>query len=232
MPARILERQSFDIPGGRHKLNPSQTMAVRQALKKQFAVIQGPPGGAHVRAAGAGRVAGAPLTPSLPAGTGKTVVGFHIVFWLHKFNEEQQLACGAPHGGPCLLYCGPSNKSVDVVAGAWGQLRRGSAWGRWTPGTVPDAPTAPRTAPEQEGGAEAPPCVQRAGRGHRLPGAGRGQQGPAQEDPAGGAAQPRAQVRLWPSGRLCVWVEASGLSCPSGPALGRGQRGASRRHLP
>lgn len=95
---RLLERETFDIPGGRHKLNPSQTGAVREALKKQFTVIQGPPG------------------------TGKTVVGFHIVFWFHKLNEEW-VPARAPSdkdkvlGRPCILYCGPSNKSVDVLAG-------------------------------------------------------------------------------------------------------------------
>lgn len=98
IPNRFLERQAFDIPGGRHKLNPSQNGAVREALKKQFTVIQGPPG------------------------TGKTVVGFHIVFWFYKLNEELVPAWGTPchekqRGGPCILYCGPSNKSVDVVAG-------------------------------------------------------------------------------------------------------------------
>ncbi|XP_036757595.2 helicase with zinc finger domain 2 isoform X2 [Manis pentadactyla] len=97
-PSRFLELQSFNIPGGRHKLNPSQNGAVREALKKQFTVIQGPPG------------------------TGKTVVGFHIVWWFHKSNEEHVPSCGPPSrekqlGGPCILYCGPSNKSVDVVAG-------------------------------------------------------------------------------------------------------------------
>lgn len=98
IPSRFLERQAFDIPGGRHKLNPSQNGAVREALKRQFTVIQGPPG------------------------TGKTVVGFHIVFWFYKLNEELAPAGGTPgherqRGGPCILYCGPSNKSVDVVAG-------------------------------------------------------------------------------------------------------------------
>uniref|UniRef100_G1PQE3 3'-5' exoribonuclease HELZ2 n=1 Tax=Myotis lucifugus TaxID=59463 RepID=G1PQE3_MYOLU len=98
IPSRFLERQTFDIPGGRHKLNPSQNEAIREALKKQFTVIQGPPG------------------------TGKTVVGFHIVFWFYKLNEEPAPACGTPFqekqlGPPCILYCGPSNKSVDVVAG-------------------------------------------------------------------------------------------------------------------
>ncbi|KAM5304642.1 3'-5' exoribonuclease HELZ2 [Glossophaga mutica] len=88
-PSRLLELQAFDLPGGSRKLNPSQNTAVREALKKQFTVIQGPPG------------------------TGKTVVGFHIVFWFHKLNEELPPS-GSP---PCILYCGPSNKSVDVVAG-------------------------------------------------------------------------------------------------------------------
>lgn len=65
---------------------------------------------------------------SLPAGTGKTVVGFHIVFWFHKLNEEW-VPARAPSdkdkvlGRPCVLYCGPSNKSVDVLAGALGQPR-------------------------------------------------------------------------------------------------------------
>uniref|UniRef100_A0A3Q2KMV1 3'-5' exoribonuclease HELZ2 n=1 Tax=Equus caballus TaxID=9796 RepID=A0A3Q2KMV1_HORSE len=97
-PRRFLERQAFDIPGSHHKLNPSQKGAIREALRKQFTVIQGPPG------------------------TGKTVVALHLVFWFHKSNEEQALACGSPGGetrlgGPCILYCGPSNKSVDVLAG-------------------------------------------------------------------------------------------------------------------
>lgn len=98
VPSRFLERQNFDIPGGRHKLNPSQTHAVREALKKQFTIIQGPPG------------------------TGKTVVGLHIVFWFHKANEEPVRAGGEAEGerrprNACVLYCGPSNKSVDVLAG-------------------------------------------------------------------------------------------------------------------
>ncbi|XP_036099976.1 helicase with zinc finger domain 2 isoform X1 [Molossus molossus] len=97
-PSRFLGQQTFDIPRGRHQLNPSQNGAVREALQKPFTVIQGPPG------------------------TGKTVVGFHIVFWFHKSNQELAPACGTPAGkeqlgGPCILYCGPSNKSVDVLAG-------------------------------------------------------------------------------------------------------------------
>ncbi|XP_053430248.1 helicase with zinc finger domain 2 isoform X2 [Nycticebus coucang] len=96
--SRLLTRQSFDIPGRCHKLNPSQNRAVREALEKPFTVIQGPPG------------------------TGKTVVGLHIIYWFHKSNKEQGQPSSNPGGekeprDPCILYCGPSNKSVDVLAG-------------------------------------------------------------------------------------------------------------------
>ncbi|XP_062966378.1 3'-5' exoribonuclease HELZ2 [Cynocephalus volans] len=97
-PRRFLEREAYDIPGGCHKLNPSQNGAIKEALEKPFTIIQGPPG------------------------TGKTVVGLHIIFWFHKSNQEQVQPSSAPDGeqqlrGPCILYCGPSNKSVDVMAG-------------------------------------------------------------------------------------------------------------------
>lgn len=50
--SRFLERQNYNIPGGHHKLNQSQDRAVRSALQKQFTVIQGPPGGAHLQEPG------------------------------------------------------------------------------------------------------------------------------------------------------------------------------------
>uniref|UniRef100_A0A669PFN7 Helicase with zinc finger 2 n=1 Tax=Phasianus colchicus TaxID=9054 RepID=A0A669PFN7_PHACC len=97
--SKILQQNSFDLPGSRRKLNQSQNKAVLNALRKPFTLIQGPPG------------------------TGKTVVGTHIVYWFHKLNEEatmeEQLPCPTedePQGKKCILYCGPSNKSVDVVA--------------------------------------------------------------------------------------------------------------------
>ncbi|EGW11079.1 helicase with zinc finger domain 2 [Cricetulus griseus] len=96
--SRFLERQNYNIPGGRHKLNPSQNRAIRSALEKQFTVIQGPPG------------------------TGKTIVGLHIIYWFHRSNQ-QRVPTGSSsdgeeqQGGPCVLYCGPSNKSVDVMGG-------------------------------------------------------------------------------------------------------------------
>ncbi|KFR04998.1 Helicase with zinc finger domain 2, partial [Opisthocomus hoazin] len=97
--SKILQQKSFDLPGSQRKLNQSQNQAILNALRKSFTLIQGPPG------------------------TGKTVVGVHIVYWFHKLNEEsveREPAPPAEEEKPkrrrCILYCGPSNKSVDVVA--------------------------------------------------------------------------------------------------------------------
>ncbi|NXU29689.1 HELZ2 Helicase, partial [Thalassarche chlororhynchos] len=97
--SKILQQRSFDLPGSHRKLNQSQNQAILNALRKSFTLIQGPPG------------------------TGKTVVGTHIVYWFHKLNEEsiekEQTPSSEeekPKGRKCILYCGPSNKSVDVVA--------------------------------------------------------------------------------------------------------------------
>lgn len=62
-------------------------------------------------------------------------MGFHIVYWFHRSNQEQAPTGGSPSreeqlGGPCVLYCGPSNKSVDVLGGVLG-LMYGIARGCW-----------------------------------------------------------------------------------------------------
>ena len=63
-------------------------------------------------------------------GTGKTVTGVHIAYWFVKRNMQQpqdDLNIVLPDsdddddddkskGLPQVIYCGPSNKSVDVVA--------------------------------------------------------------------------------------------------------------------
>ncbi|NXS46353.1 HELZ2 Helicase, partial [Balaeniceps rex] len=97
--SKFLQQKSFDLPGSHRKLNQSQNQAILNALRKSFTLIQGPPG------------------------TGKTVVGTHIVYWFHQLNEEsaktEPTPCfeeEKPKGRRCILYCGPSNKSVDVVA--------------------------------------------------------------------------------------------------------------------
>ncbi|NXM74268.1 HELZ2 Helicase, partial [Serilophus lunatus] len=97
--SKILQQRSFDLPGSKRKLNQSQYRAILDALRGSFTLIQGPPG------------------------TGKTVVGTHIVYWFHKLNEDSVEKDKTPcleeeksKNRKCILYCGPSNKSVDVVA--------------------------------------------------------------------------------------------------------------------
>ncbi|XP_068760491.1 3'-5' exoribonuclease HELZ2-like isoform X4 [Montipora capricornis] len=92
---------------GLKPLNQYQEKAVRDALAKPFTLVQGPPG------------------------TGKTVTGVHIAYWFAKRNMQlraQDEEChhlavdsnSSQHtkrlAPPQVIYCGPSNKSVDVVA--------------------------------------------------------------------------------------------------------------------
>ncbi|XP_067410120.1 3'-5' exoribonuclease HELZ2 isoform X2 [Emydura macquarii macquarii] len=91
--SRLLTQKTFDIPGNPRKLNQSQYRAILEALRKSFTLIQGPPG------------------------TGKTVVGVHVVYWFNRLNQESlQKESSLDAAEKCILYCGPSNKSVDVVA--------------------------------------------------------------------------------------------------------------------
>lgn len=57
-------------------------------------------------------------------GTGKTITGVHVAYWFAEINrrntplERTTSGDGIPDKAPPqVLYCGPSNKSVDVVAG-------------------------------------------------------------------------------------------------------------------
>ncbi|KAG7468665.1 hypothetical protein MATL_G00145460 [Megalops atlanticus] len=90
----IEDTHSRELP----PLNKSQNEAIKKALERQFTLIQGPPG------------------------TGKTVVGIHIVYWFFKMNKEHGAAEPNTHTDRGhvrkngILYCGPSNKSVDIVA--------------------------------------------------------------------------------------------------------------------
>lgn len=48
-------------------------------------------------------------------GTGKSITGAHIAYILAKLNK----LVDAKEVRGCVLYCGPSNKSVDVVFGKY-----------------------------------------------------------------------------------------------------------------
>ncbi|KAL4655663.1 helicase with zinc finger domain 2 [Arapaima gigas] len=82
-------------PQGLPHLNESQFTAIMKALESNFTLIQGPPG------------------------TGKTVVGAYIVYWFLVLNSENPRYFEDPkekEKKEVILYCGPSNKSVDVTA--------------------------------------------------------------------------------------------------------------------
>ncbi|GLD65959.1 helicase with zinc finger domain 2-like protein [Lates japonicus] len=84
-----------ELPNGLPSLNLSQRHAVAKALNNTFTLIQGPPG------------------------TGKTVVGVHIVYRFFELNSKNPRKFDDPkerNRKQVILYCGPSNKSVDVVA--------------------------------------------------------------------------------------------------------------------
>ncbi|XP_064193995.1 3'-5' exoribonuclease HELZ2-like [Anguilla rostrata] len=100
-PSGLFENntQDFTISDGPWPaLNKSQHDAIKRALEMPFSLIQGPPG------------------------TGKTVVGIHIVYWFFKRNHAAEAMDHHTHNNKGLnkktgiLYCGPSNKSVDIVA--------------------------------------------------------------------------------------------------------------------
>ncbi|KAK3091346.1 hypothetical protein FSP39_019159 [Pinctada imbricata] len=69
--------------------NPKQAEAIRNALEQSFSLIQGPPG------------------------TGKTYTGVKLI---HLFCTMNRLAREAGLTQRQLVFCGPSNKSVDLVA--------------------------------------------------------------------------------------------------------------------
>ncbi|RXN20554.1 pro convertase subtilisin kexin type 6 isoform X1 [Labeo rohita] len=98
--------ESLNLP----VLNESQQKAVEEAVKKAFTVIQGPPG------------------------TGKTVVGIHIVYQFFMKNQDfltsyemskssKSIPDAKRPKKPAILYCGPSNKSVDIVAELYKEVR-------------------------------------------------------------------------------------------------------------
>ncbi|XP_022079225.1 LOW QUALITY PROTEIN: helicase with zinc finger domain 2-like [Acanthaster planci] len=90
LPALSQKIRSFEIVNSPFdKPNASQNTALRQAVSQPFTVIQGPPG------------------------TGKTITGAHLAHFFTVMNR------GLPPSGkgpPQVLYCGPSNKSVDVIS--------------------------------------------------------------------------------------------------------------------
>ncbi|KAK7482666.1 hypothetical protein BaRGS_00026075 [Batillaria attramentaria] len=71
------------------KNNPAQQQAIRMAMTSSASLIQGPPG------------------------TGKTYTGMKLVYLFCKINRQLEKE---GKGKKTVLFCGPSNKSVDLVA--------------------------------------------------------------------------------------------------------------------
>ncbi|CAC5394770.1 unnamed protein product [Mytilus coruscus] len=87
---RIRTITKFDVPGiGLPLNNPDQREAISMALSKRFSLIHGPPG------------------------TGKTNTAIKLIYLFNNINKDlERLGQGKKH----IVFCGPSNKSVDVVA--------------------------------------------------------------------------------------------------------------------
>ncbi len=80
-------------PLGFQPPNEGQRAALKKALTQPFTLIQGPPG------------------------TGKTVTGAQLALMFSLANQTVPASKSNNWVAPQLIYCGPSNKSVDVVVG-------------------------------------------------------------------------------------------------------------------
>lgn len=87
-------------------LNCVQEQAANLAFTKPFQLIQGPPGNMiHIFY---NYILSRYII--IDVGTGKSETGAHIAYTFAMANRQL-----SPR--KCVLYCGPSNKSVDVVLG-------------------------------------------------------------------------------------------------------------------
>ena len=89
----IVEKKWLLNSNSKHnkEMNEKQISAVRKAMKSSFFLIQGPPG------------------------TGKTKVVAHLAQLFSKVNKILQKRDRSKSFQ--VMCCGPSNKSVDVIAG-------------------------------------------------------------------------------------------------------------------
>ena len=110
--ARCISLWSHSKPDNKITLNQWQEEAMDKAIAKPFQLIQGPPGNQYTYSTA---IVLHEAAWSLCIGTGKSVTGAHIAYVLAKVNKSLQTV--TPDSHKCVLYCGPSNKSVEVVFG-------------------------------------------------------------------------------------------------------------------
>lgn len=95
-----------DVPG--IELNKVQKESIKKALKNKFQLIQGPPGNEKFLCL--------IFYEQIFLGTGKSETGAHLAYIFSLANKK--IAESQPFNKKfSVLYCGPSNKSVDVVHG-------------------------------------------------------------------------------------------------------------------
>ena len=99
----------------RTELNELQRKAIECGVRHRFQLIQGPPGIDSLLYKVLDMLS-QQFSSWLSIGTGKSVTGAHLAYVLAKLNCRSRK--GDVKG--CVVYCGPSNKAVDVVHG---QLR-------------------------------------------------------------------------------------------------------------
>ena len=59
------------------------------------------------------------LCNHFPVGTGKSVTGAHLAYSLIKSNSNGHHSSPPDGKIRCVMYCGPSNKSLDTVLGKY-----------------------------------------------------------------------------------------------------------------
>ena len=99
---------------GRIKLNKFQRKAIDLATNNKFVVIQGPPGKNH---ASIYVLNGGVSVMCYIIGTGKSVTAAHIAYALAMKLRTEKHKYSHLHLRPCVMYCGPSQQSVNVVLG-------------------------------------------------------------------------------------------------------------------
>ncbi len=87
------------------ELNPVQLESMKLAFSYRFQLIQGPPGTVLIITYPTNIVLN-----YFNTGTGKSETGAHIAYVFAMLNRTLP-------NRKCVLYCGPSNKAVDVVLG-------------------------------------------------------------------------------------------------------------------
>lgn len=99
---------SRTLNGFKYELNDDQFAQKKRCLTRKFTLIQGPPGIFLI----APKAKYSKANRRCVAGTGKSYMGAHIAASFVEINHARNSETPEK-----VLYCGPSNKAVDVAAG-------------------------------------------------------------------------------------------------------------------